>query len=164
MRIIFLDIDGVLNTGIYATHFFEICKHFGLTKKEAKDWRHGMRDEFGSHFDPKPVQLLKWIIEETGAKIVISSTWRLSGLETMKLMWEMRDLPGEVIDITPYLNTNRGEEIEAWLKENDVDSYVIIDDDTDMLPEQLNNFVNVDSEYGITYKDAQQIINILNRL
>jgi predicted transcriptional regulator len=164
MRIIFLDIDGVLNTGIYATHFFEICKHFGLTKKEAKDWRHGMRDEFGSHFDPKPVQLLKWIIEETGAKIVISSTWRLSGLETMKLMWEMRDLPGEVIDITPYLNTNRGEEIEALLKENDVDSYVIIDDDTDMLPEQLNNFVNVDSEYGITYKDAQQIINILNRL
>jgi hypothetical protein len=163
MKVIFLDIDGVLNTGIYATHFFEICKHFDLTRKAAKDIRHGLRDQFGSHFDPRPVNLLKYIIEKTDAKIVVSSTWRSSGLETMKLMWEMRDLPGEVIDITSYLNTDRGEEIEAWLKENNVDSYVIIDDDKDMLPEQLLNFVQVDGEYGITLKDAEKIIEILNK-
>jgi predicted transcriptional regulator len=161
MKVIFLDIDGVLNTGIYATHYFEICKHFGLTRKEAKDWRHGMRDEFGSHFDPRCVSLLKYIIEETGAKIVVSSTWRASGEETMKLMWEMRDLPGEVIGVTPLLNTARGEEIEAYLKENETDAYVIIDDDTDMLPEQKSNFVQTDGEYGITLKDANRIIEIL---
>lgn len=164
MKIIFLDIDGVLNTGIYATHFFDIVKHFGLTRKEGVDIRHGMRDQFGSHFDPRPVQLLKYIIEQTGAKIVISSTWRHSGEETMKLMWEMRDLPGEVIGITPTMNTDRGEEIEFYLKENQADSYVIIDDDRDMLPEQLNNFVKTDGEYGITLLDANMAIEILNKI
>lgn len=162
MKVIFLDIDGVLNTGIYATHFFEICKHFDLTRRAAKDIRHGLRDEFGSHFDPKPVTLLKWIIELTEAKIVVSSTWRMSGKETMKLMWEMRDLPGEVIDITPILNTDRGEEIDMWLKENQVDKYVIFDDDSDMLPEQKPFFIQTDGEYGITYKDAEKAIQILN--
>jgi hypothetical protein len=163
MKVIFLDIDGVLNTAIYAQHYFDICKHFGLSRKDAKDLRHGLRDEFGSHFDPRPVGLLKWIIEQTNAKIVISSTWRHSGEETMKLMWEMRDLPGEVIGITPLLNTDRGEEIAEWLRENEVDSYVIIDDDKDMLPEQLLNFVQTDGEYGITFKETEKIIEILNK-
>ncbi len=163
MKIIFLDINGVLKTGIYAIHYFEVCKHFGLSRKDGKDLRHGLRDEFGSHFDPRPVQLLEYIIKETGAKIVISSTWRHSGEEQMKLMWEMRSLPGEVIGITKHLNTDRGEEIAEYLRENETDAYVIIDDHRDMLPEQINNFVKVDGEYGITLKDAEKIISILNK-
>jgi hypothetical protein len=163
MKAIFLDIDGVLNTGIYAIHYFEICKHFGLSRKDAKDLRHGLRDEFGSHFDPRTVQLLEYIVKETDAKIVVSSTWRHSGIEQMKLMWEMRDLPSEVIGVTPFLNTERGEEIAEYLRENEVDSYVIIDDDCDMLPEQINNFVQTDGEYGLTLREANKIIDILNR-
>lgn len=164
MKVIFLDIDGVLNTGIYAIHYFDICKHFGLSRKGAKDLRHGLRDEFGSHFDNRCVQLLEYIIEETGAKIVISSTWRGSGEEVMKSLWEKRKLPGEVIGITPFLNnSDRGYEIERWLKYNEVDNYVIIDDDSDMLPEQSDSFVQTDGEYGLTLKDANKVIDILNR-
>jgi hypothetical protein len=97
----------------------------------------------------------------------------MSGLKVMQLMWEMRDLAGEVIDVTPVLNTHRGEEIEYWLQENWVDRYCIIDDDSDMLPEQMPYFVktsdNIDHEdcidigYGLTKKCAEKVIEILNR-
>ena len=148
-KIIFLDIDGVLNL-ISQGH-----------------------DEFGDIFHPHLVENLKHIIETTGAEIVISSTWRMNGLSEMQRMWEMRDLPGKVIDVTPYLNTPRGEEIAEWLRENPVDSYCIIDDDSDMLPEQMSNFVKtsenhdhpdkVDYGYGLTKLCAEQVIKILNK-
>lgn len=149
MKIIFLDIDGVLNvTG-----------------------QHG-RDEYGSNFHPHLVDNLRLIIGATGAKVVISSTWRMSGLQEMQIMWEMRDLPGEVIDVTPVFNTPRGEEIEFWLQHNQVDAYVILDDDSDMLPEQTSCFVKcsdnrdhedcVDIGYGLTKRCAIKAIDILN--
>lgn len=57
MKVIFLDIDGVLN--VY-------CQG---------------RDEYGCTFHKHFEDNLRWIIEETGAKIVISSTWRRDGLD-----------------------------------------------------------------------------------
>ena len=53
MKIIFLDIDGVLN-----------CKY---TKEEIF---------FFPFVSPKKIELLKQLIERTGAKVVLSSTWR----------------------------------------------------------------------------------------
>ncbi len=152
MKVIFLDIDGVLN--VYPQG----------------------RDEYGSMFHGHFVDNLKYIIDQTGADLVISSTWRYSGLEIMKEMWEMRDLPGKVIDITPFfksVHAIRGEEIAEWLRLNDVDSYVIIDDDTDMLPDQMQNFVRtsdnedhpdcVDIGLGLSRICADKAIEILNR-
>ena len=108
------------------------------------------------------------LIRETGAKIVISSTWRHSGIEFMKKVWEMEEMEGEIIGITPSLRNNmihipRGMEIEYYLKEDlkfnhinwdketqrdymtksGVDNYIIIDDDSDMLYRQRNHFVHV---------------------
>lgn len=157
MKVIFLDIDGVLNVYCQGT------------------------DEYGCLFHKHFEDNLKWIIEETKAKIVISSSWRLSGLIAMQETWLHRKLAGEIIDITPNLtygeglntSTPRGKEIEMWLKNNAVSNYVIIDDDSDMLPEQKNNFVqtanNIDHEdcvdigYGLTRKCSEKAINILNK-
>lgn len=77
MKVIFLDIDGVLNVIPQG------------------------RDEFGSKFHSHFENNLKHIIDNTGAKIVISSTWRMDGLEKMQAMWKARGLAGEVIDVTP---------------------------------------------------------------
>ena len=55
-KILFLDIDGVLNI---------TCNYF---------------DEFGCTFEKPFVDNLAWIIEQTGAKIVISSSWRMDGI------------------------------------------------------------------------------------
>jgi hypothetical protein len=162
-KIIFLDIDGVLNV-CYPEH-----------------------DEYGRIFHPNFVDNLKRVIDETGAKIVISSTWRYAGLERMKEMWQKRNLPGEVIDVTPdctYLynegllqlttRIERGHEIEYWLDENPglVENYVILDDNSDFLPHQLGNFVMtsnninhpdcVDIGYGLTKECAKKAIRILN--
>jgi hypothetical protein len=157
-KIIFLDIDGVLNTENF------ICAyHYIRTGKKDPDIVIPIQDEFGDMFDPMAVRALKYIIEETGAKIVISSTWRHSGLKVMQLMWEMRDLPGEVIDVTPFLNGPRGEEIAEWLRENQTDQYVIIDDDSDMLFEQKQNFVQTNFRYGLTFDKADEVISILNK-
>ncbi len=150
MRVIFLDIDGVLN--VYPQG----------------------RDEYGALFHNHFVDNLKSIIDATQAKIVISSTWRYSGLRVMQEMWEMRDLPGEVIDITEVLHINRGEEIAEWLRCNQVDSYVILDDDDDMNSEQMINFVKTSGNkdhgdhvdgggYGLTKKCAEKAILILNK-
>ena len=159
MKIIFLDIDGVLNVMLHD------------------------RDKYGSLFHPQFVYNLKRIIDKTEAKIVISSSWRMSGLETMQNMWKDRDLPGEVIDITPdgwnlykrglvHRDYDRGHEIEHWLNTNDVEAYVIIDDDMDMLEYQMPKLVltrnNLDHEdcvdmgLGLTSKCADKAIKILN--
>lgn len=146
-KIIFLDIDGV------------ICV----------DWREYV-DEFGHGFHPEYVKNLAHIIEQTGAKIVISSTWRKAGLSEMQRMWEMRDLPGKVIDVTPVNWTIRGEEIFEYLQGNPCDNYVIIDDDTDFLPEQWPFFVRTSANQhsdtfnglGLTKICADRCIEILN--
>jgi hypothetical protein len=155
-KVIFLDIDGVLNVNDRG------------------------RDEFGSTFHKHFEDNLKWIIDETNAKIVISSSWRLSGLSVMQEMWKERGLAGEVIDITPNLtygeglitSTPRGKEVKEWLKDNPTRRYVIIDDDTDFLTEQSPFFVQtsenqdhedcVDIGYGLTKKCSEKVIQILN--
>jgi hypothetical protein len=153
MKIIFLDIDGVLNV---------IPKDF---------------DKYGGTFHPEFVENLKYIIDKTDAKIVISSSWRSAGLIEMQNMWKDRNLPGEVVGITPYLKGGarviRGHEIQAWLDMHKMGthSYVIIDDDTDMLDSQLKNFVQtsensdhpdcIDIGYGLTRQCANKAICIL---
>lgn len=148
MKIIFLDIDGV------------ICV----------DWIEFV-DEFGYGFHEEYIKNLEMIIQKTGAKIVISSTWRMSGLAEMKRMWKARLLPGEVIDVTPVLRTKRGQEIEEFLRKNPCDSYVIIDDDNDFLPEQMPFFVRttinqqtgVYDGLGLTEECANRAVSILNK-
>lgn len=177
MKVIFLDIDGVLNVEVYLTAFWDICKRINLSRPQAASLRiDAMRDDYGDLFCPLACRRLAWIIELTKAKIVISSTWRMNGLSEMQKMWKHRLLPGEVIDITPiHINDSnkslsfserleRGHEIKEWLELHpEVESYVIFDDDNDMLPEQIDNFIQTDEVYGITLKDAEKAIEILNK-
>lgn len=150
MKVIFLDIDGVLNV-ISQGH-----------------------DKYGAIFHKHFEDNLRHIINETSANIVISSTWRASGLNEMQAMWKHRDLPGAVIGITPYRNEIRGCEIRQYINENNISKYVIIDDDNDMLKSQRKYFVRtsgnsdhpdcVDIGYGLTKICAEKAINILNKI
>ena len=132
MKTIFLDIDGVLNVD------------------------YDDKDQFGHIFRDEYVQNLKEVIEKTGAKIVISSTWKDKGIERMLTLWKERKLPGEIIDVTPdcvdvcestnivyYDQVKRGHEIKLWLDRHpEVTQYVIFDDIQDLLDEQQDYFVN----------------------
>lgn len=163
-KVIFLDIDGVLNTQDW---------HSRMTKETPKD-------EFGYAFDPVAVANLAWIIEETDAVIVISSSWKFFGVAKLREMWKVRNLPGTILDITPntvsdemlqnanleefQLGVCRGNEIKEWLSKHkrEVSNYVIIDDFDDLLPEQMSHAVITNTLIGITESDAEKAITILN--
>ena len=148
IKVLFLDIDGVLNTDRQHWH----CQMNGITPV----------DEFGYEFDHTAVVNLATILEETDAEIVISSSWKFLGLQTLQKMWEDRKLPGTILDITPD-GKSKGWEIDEWLMEceSQINRYAIIDDENDILPKQLNHFVQTNSQFGITCKDAERVITIL---
>ena len=159
MKIIFLDIDGVLNC--------ESAYRNGECQYQEWIWEDGRKDHY-QRFCVRSKELLNKLIDETGAKIVISSTWRHSGIEFMKKVWKMEEMSGDIIGITPSLRTKglhipRGMEIHYYLNNNlqfqhinwdeviqqeymnksGVENYIIIDDDSDMLYGQRNHFVHV---------------------
>lgn len=164
-KVIFLDIDGVLNT----ERQHDRCVEAGVAYV----------DNFGYAFDPVSVANLKRIVDETGADIVISSSWKFWGLSTMQKLWASRELPGKLIDVTPNnvsdemllsvdldlmeLPAGKGSEIKEWLSTNGsrVTSYAILDDLPDMLPEQQSHFVQTDPRIGITEENADRVITIL---
>jgi hypothetical protein len=177
-KALFLDIDGVLNSNRY---------YISLPKED----REKSYDEYGDKFDPLSKSLLNKLILRTGAKVVISSVWRGAGLDVMQRMWIDREMEGEVIGITPnFRNYRSGEysvtiprglEIE-WYYENVfkfrhwtydseyvrdekekcvLDTYVILDDDSDMLYSQRNNFVKCNNLFGFTQKEYEKAYLIL---
>ena len=150
-KIIFLDFDGVLNTEHYQ----------GLLQYQGKPWQ----DEYGAFFDPKAVKQLKRIIDATDADIVVESSWKYLGLDAMKELWKVRNLPGTIIDITPsLLGKNKGVEIASWLSKyakQDI-RYVIIDYEYVILDSQLPHFILTNPYEGITEEQANRAISMLN--
>lgn len=162
MKIIFLDFDGVLNHEAFYKERFK------------KRYEEGAMSHPYSEVDPKSVANLNSLIEDTGAKVVISSTWRHSGLDYCKDVLEFHGFKGEIIDITPNLRSDnclRGNEILKWVKDNEeliggryynFTEYVILDDDSDMLYWQRNNFLLIDRFVGLTMGDVFRAKRILN--
>ena len=168
-KIIFLDFDGVLNTEYYQN----LLCYQGLA----------YQDEYGALFDPETTKQLKRIIDATSAKIVIESSWKFLGLEAMQEMWSIRQLPGQVIDITsssasdqwlltanlddidPAMEHCKGIEIASWLTDNAGSdaNYVIIDDEYVILDSQLTSFILTNPYDGITEELADKAISILNK-
>ncbi len=148
--VIFLDFDGVLNTEQYQARLV-------VDGKPTKD-------AWGPLFDPRAVANLLRILDATDAEIVISSSWRyVFRLGSLRMMWEARELPGEIIGSLPCGATyiSRGEEIEGWLERNDRPTYAIIDDLDDFFPHQRDRYVETNPIVGITESDANKAIEIL---
>jgi hypothetical protein len=151
MKVIFLDFDGPI---------IPEMSHIHRLGPREKAW-------------PDCVKALNRIIEASGAKIVISSSWRWANegedAKDYLIQW---GVIGEVIGITPILETAwkpenklwtgvpRGREIAAWLAANAVDSFVILDDDGDM-EELLDHLIQTPFEVGLTEADADRAIEML---
>jgi len=132
MKVIFLDIDGVL------------ALTFGSMNTNNK-W-----DAYP--FDKKAVGVLNKILTETDAEIVLSSDWKHHyTLDELKgIFLEFNGVIKAPFTVTPALPTNamdleggRVKEINLWLKENaeklNVTHWVAIDDMN--MSEGLDNFV-----------------------
>jgi len=139
MKIIFLDVDGVLNSGWTKTplHYIE-------------------KDKFLQ---------LKRIVNETGAKVVVSSSWREhKGFHNL-LTDFLNCVDIEVVGSTA-IYAKREDEIQAWLKANHepIESFVILDD-WDMSETFPDNMVHTVSYHrmGLDQEFANKAIEILNK-
>lgn len=153
MRVIFLDCDGVLNS-----------------------WGHDDATGYngGRDFEtitPETIGHLSAIVEATGAKVVISSTWRKKyTIGEFNTQFKALGFTGEVIGRTPELwrsedgqRLRRGDEILLWLRARpEVTSFVILDDESDM-SRVLGRLVKTDFTRGLTPEDATNAIAMLNR-
>lgn len=188
MKIIFLDIDGVLN-GWDFSKYVKYNIWSVIPSKKIKDF---IRKKL-SHYtdvDKKRVKRLGKICKKTGAKVVLSSSWR-NGLlrhttrhydsNRNKLFWNLMDKYHiEVISKTPRLRTSykREDEIKAWLSKHngEVENYVILDDEDADLQVFIDNHLVKTShkDYegwiacserkwsGLTKEHVEQAIKILN--
>jgi len=147
VKVLFLDIDGVLNT-------------YG-SSGSLVSWEHCKKDLMHN---------LERIIEETGAKIVISSSWREEGIELLKENgFKYVD---EIIGVVPLFDKNnryietRGEKILAWLSDYEVEDYVVVDDEPfDICGDKCNvipkeNVVTTKPSEGLTKEKADEIISL----
>lgn len=173
MKIIFLDIDGVLNSEKWYKERFDKKLYPNLEGYPLCE------------FDPLTIEQLNLLTDKTNAKIVISSTWRMGRtIDELKKLFEEVGIKGEIIGITPHLTfsdghgVDRGNEIKRWIdlncirwwdkifdeKEKNItlESYVILDDDPDMLLEQKDNFVRTSWRDGLTALHTRKAIKILN--
>jgi hypothetical protein len=122
------------------------------------------------------IKNVKKIVDATEAKIVVSSSWRMDTVEETvdtiigrtkrcprnKMLYWLID---NIYDVTHTYKGLRGQEIMDWLDEHDdVDNYVIIDDDNDFYDEQLYHFVQTNYEDGLTEVETKRAIKVLNKL
>lgn len=173
-KLVFLDFDGVLNNSEFAAHQYKNDE--------------SAQDSMGLDlFDPKAIEYMNRIIDATGAKIVITSSWRYLGLAKLQKLWKERGLHGEIIGMTSLhvvdelilekgtewleRETNgspRSEEIAHWLKTYDINAtyginanYVILDDLP--MPKELQvHAIQVNPQFGLTDQHVKQAIKILN--
>lgn len=147
MKVLFLDIDGVLNSSRTAEAFGRYS--WTLDPDEMR------------LFDAVALGMIRRLCAETGAVVVWSSTWRLS--YSINDLGTAFDLP--TVGETPVLVPGtRGDEIAAWLADHpEVTTYAIVDDDDDMLPEQQLRFVKTNPINGLTYEDYLNLLSILSK-
>lgn len=147
-KVLFLDIDGVLNSA-------RTCVAFGGPL--IGGFPHGFDETNMRLFDHAAIGLIRKLCHETGASIVLSSSWRI--IHTVHECANGLDLP--IFDRTPSLNWHgrvRGDEIANWLADHpEVEVYAIVDDDSDMLDSQIPFFVQTDFKEGLSFADYESL-------
>lgn len=174
-HIIFLDIDGVMNSDQYNRWKYKNHMH---------------HQGFGS-IDPRECHRMARFCKEYNIKLVISSSWRngtswektynefiTEGFEGLPYRHHgMKVLAPYIVGVTPYCQSrHRGTEIQCFIdivngkyqnhkkvmKEDfEILSWCIVDDDDDMLESQKEHFVQTNPLIGITKKDYKKILKIL---
>lgn len=156
MKIIFLDIDGVLNSHIYDGE---------------RDWK------VLSDIDETRLPLVKKLVDETGAKIVLSSSWRshwsvdpqLCDDDGVYINKTFEKYGLEIFDKTPEFDryVERHDEIKSYLADRGekIESFVIIDDSPFGWNELNDFFVKTNPHFGRGLEEihVKRAIEILNK-
>lgn len=167
MKVIFLDIDGVLN--------------------DDETYKKERTPEGYCGVDEKYIRNLKYIVDQTGAEIVLSSDWRsewhhngIHGKDMFYLLDKLKKYGLSIIDKTPghvkgKNHSGRGQEIAKYLKAHPgITDYVILDDNEffDFFDDPIKDHTEItvtndpyggyDYELGLTKDKAIEAVKILN--
>lgn len=162
MKIIFLDVDGVLNSEVW-------------------NQKHKIESENGFLIDEETIKLLSHFIKTSGAKIVLHSGWRFwfdknfspirKESENFKNLLDKNGL--SFYNFTPDLTTeeirkngkfslSKPKEILLWLNNHsDISNWVVIDDIVLNNKTIQKHQVAPDSKIGLTLADIEKAIKLL---
>ena len=155
-KVIFIDIDGVLNSEI----------NQDLNFKQGRWFSHNLI------LDPEAMLCLKEIIDQTGAELILSSTWRypdedgsFASKENFINQLSSYDLSlsGETPQLPEY---DRAAEISEYLDEHmDIGHFVVIDDDIDLLKnEEIKpHILHTNHQFGLVKSEIAEAVSILNK-
>lgn len=153
MKIIFLDIDGVLNSSVYDRQ----------------------RTSEDGNIDKTRLVLIKALVDKTDAKIVLSSSWRNHWEKNLN---DCDDVGKEIIsdfgregleiyDKTPKVGClERSEEIRMWLNDHpDIDNFVIFDDNGYEWGDLSNHFIQTNYRIGrgLEEEHIRKALDIFNK-
>lgn len=135
IRILFTDIDGVLNP----------------------HWQ--------TKWSKNSINLYNNICKEYNLKPVITSTWRTTHTkEQLQEIFNTQGIEVDIYDYTTILGRARGLEIREWLDNNYCDSFVVIDDKTSDIEPYIKNVVRCRSWIGLSNDEYIEIKKILNEV
>jgi len=152
MKLIFLDLDGVVNNRTTMDRVvIDPSRPLDIV-------------------DPINVKAFNRISDQTGAWIVVSSTWRYRypARSMMQVVLGSLGIHGMIEGCTPRLpgeNVTRGEEIQAWFDAHPEwknAEFIVVDDSSDISPFE-DRFVHVSFETGLTEEDADRAIAMLGK-
>ena len=135
MKVIFLDIDGVLNTN---------------SDREISNDK---------------LKLLSELVSKTGAEVVLSSSWRnwwnnpkINTPDSFITRWKKQFLDNNIsITLTTELECPKKLSIEKFITQHDVKSFVVLDDE----PIDISNLVQTNGNVGLTQSDCQKAFQLL---
>ena len=147
MNVIFLDYDGVVNTPMW--------------NAEGTACSYG----FPSQCKVNNFQAVQWVSEACqrfGYDIVVTSTWRLSSNYKECLIKGGLRSGIEILGRTDHLRgVCRGAEIKKYLEEHpEINYYIIVDDEADILPEQCGHFIQTNGDTGFNLSEFKEFEEI----
>lgn len=158
ISVLFLDVDGVINTDRNRRYQNSMGRN---------------TSSYRIYLPPTQLNNLAIINEcVQDLRIVLCSKWRLGGSPSparANLESQLKRYGIYIYSETPFLNHQRDYEISSWLDRflNNVGyipPYVILDNEIDiLLPAHKGHVVCCQSEFGLTTKEVNISINLLNR-
>lgn len=152
MRVIFLDIDGVLNSEEWDRY--------------VQSFTYGARFNSGYLLSQEMILRLQNVVFQTNAEIVLTSSWRANERAMDALRRQLSLYHLSIRDSTvSYAYGNRADEVKLWIESHsNVTSYAIVDDYDDGFSNDevlVTHFVQTTFAQGLTSEKAEKIVEIL---
>jgi len=157
MKIIFLDIDGVINTGKQRLKLKKINNNID-------DW------DYNNIFCKQSLENLYKITAITNSDIILHTSRRFADSLLVPLKYQFMEygIYNRILGTTPRLNENdvhsrdRELEIIQWFDDNPIEKFVILDDDQGCFKQLRDNLIVIDSMEGITDSVKQLAVKMLS--